>query len=191
MRPIRALYLATTLASGACAQDPTLEITVYDRGGSQRWPLGQDTVRVQIVSGLDDPKGLAGLELGIGGALPRRVFKATDLAGENPPFVVPGEGVATVTVRLVQDGQVVAGGAEEWTLEPEVEWNLDVARVPWPPSEIGVMDLENPECNWFWCHRNWRFPIADEAANYEDEALWVTLYRAHPDECADLCGGWW
>ena len=35
MRPIRALYLATILAAGACAQDPTLEITVDDGGGSQ------------------------------------------------------------------------------------------------------------------------------------------------------------
>ena len=193
MRLKRTLYLATILATGACGlfpQDPTMEITVNDGGGSLWWPPGQDTVRVQIVNGLDDPKGLAGLELSIGGALPKRVFTATDLAGESPLFVVPGAGIATVTARLVQDGQVVAEGTEEWTLEPEVEWRLDVTRAPWPADEIGPMDLENPQCNWFWCHRNWRSPIVEEVANYEHEALWVTLYRVHPDECADLCGGW-
>lgn len=190
------LYLATVFAAGACGlfpQDPTLEITVDEGGGSLWWPPGQDTVRVQIVSGLGDPKGLAGLELGIGGALPARVLTATDLAGENPPFVVPNEGTATVTVRLVQDGQVVAEGTEEWTLEPEVEWGLNVTRAPHPADEgyASLSDLEDPQCSWFWCHRNWRFSIVEDAANYELEALWVSLYRVHPDECVDVCSSWW
>lgn len=199
MRPIRALCLATILAAGACGlspQDPTLEITVYDGGGWAWWPPGQDTVKVEIVNGLDDPRGLAGLELGVGGALPNRVFAATDLAGaadagENPLFGVPDAGIAVVTARLVQDGQVVAEGTEEWTLEPEVEWELVVTRAPWPSSEMADMDPENTECWWWWCHRIWRFPIVEEAANYELEALWVTLYRVYPDECADVCTGWW
>ena len=196
MRLPRRLYLATILAAGACGLfplDPTLEISVDDSEGSEWWPPGQDTVRVQIVNGLDDPKGLAGLELSIGGALPKKLYTATDLAGESPRFVVSDAGIATVTARLVQDGRVVAEGTEEWTLESEVEWTLDVTRAPWPTNEASgsLLDLENPECSWFWCHRNWRFPILEEAANYELEGLWVTLYRVHPDECADLCSGWW
>ena len=191
----RTLYLATILAAGACGlfpQDPTLEITVDDGGGSARWTPGQDTVRVEIVNGLDDPKGLAGLELSVGGALPNRVFTANDLAGENPLFVVPDAGIATVTVRLVQDGQVVAEGTEEWTLEPEVEWELRVTRAPRPVAEgYSLWDLEDPQCSWFWCYSDWRFPIVEDAANYELEALWVSLYRVHPDECEDVCTGWW
>lgn len=86
-----------------------MRIVVESHTYSTRWPPGQDTAVVRIVAGLDDPKGLGGLELRIGGDLPTRTFAA----------------------------------------------------------------------------------IVDEAANYEDEALWVTLYRAHPDECLDDCSGWW
>lgn len=187
MRPTRTLPIVAILAAASCNQDATLKILVESHTYSISW---QDTV-VQIVAGLDDPKGLAGLELRIAGDLPARTFRATDFIGQEPLFVVPDVGNGVITVRLVQDGQIVAEGTEEWALESEVEWDLVVNRAPWPPSEIGVMDLENPECNWFWCHRIWRFPIMEDAANYEHEALWVSLYRVHPDECADVCGGWW
>ena len=192
MRLTRTLPIAAMLAAISCTQDATLEIEVDAHPYSVRWPPGQDSMRVQVVNGLDDPKGLAGLEVSIAGDLPGRVFAATDFIGQEHLFVVPDVGTGVMTVRLVQDGQVVAEGTEEWSLESEVEWTLVVTRGP-RPSDGGYahVDLENPECEWFWCHSNWRFSIVEEAANYEYEALWVTLKRVHPDECEDVCWGFW
>ena len=192
MRPIRTLQIAAILVATSCSQDATLVIEVdHSHPYWVTWPPDQDSVRVQVVNGLDDPKGLAGLELRIAGALPTRTFTAADFAGEAPLFIVPDAGMAVVTVRLVQDGQVVAEGTEEWSLESEVEWTLSVGRAPYSRDNGMSRDLENPECFWFWCHENWRFPVVEEAANYKDEALWVTLFRVHPDECQDDCWGFW
>lgn len=192
MRLSRTLHTAAILAAVACSQDATLEIEVDTRSYRVAWPPGQDSASVQVVSGLDDPKGLAGLEISIAGDLPARVLTATDFIDREHLFVVPDVGTGVMTVRLVQDGRVVAGGTEEWSLESEVEWTLVVTRAP-RPSDGGYapVDLEFPECEWFWCHSNWRFPIAEEAANYEYESLWVTLGRVHPNECEDVCVGFW
>lgn len=189
------LPLVAILAGISCGeQDPTLEIDVF-HGDSYwvTWPPDQDSVRVQVVNDLYDPKGLAGLELRIAGDLPTETLTAADFAApRNPFFIVPDVGTAILTVSLAQDGQVVAGGTEEWSLESEVEWALHVSRAPYCQSNGGFNeDPENPKCLWFWCHRAWRFPIMEEFANYEDEALWVTLFRVHPDECQDVCRGFW
>ena len=74
--------------------------------------------------------------------------------------------------------------AERWGLGSEFAWDLDISRAPCPANEgfHGVEEFENPECHWFWCVFVWRSPVADEAANYEHEALWVVLYREYPDE---------
>jgi len=42
-------------------------------------------------------------------------------------------------------------------------------------------------CSWFCCHDTWRFDIAEDAVNYEGESLWLTVWRVHPGECADVC----
>ena len=138
---------------------------------------------------------LAGLRLFIGGDIfpdldDERGFTATELA-DTLQFGVPDHGTAAVTALVVQDGRVVAEGTREWGLEPEVEWTLYINRgLHSAVSPVGG-DLENPECAWWWCHRVWRFPIVEDAANYEDEALWLYLVRVHPDECQDVCYSWW
>ena len=190
---MRVITLVATVLAAGCnlldpRQDATLLISVDTGGYKAQWPIG-DSTRVTVNTSLDDPKGLAGLQVTIGGQIAGREFTALDFVDQSEPrFTVPDAGVATIATRLVQDGRVVAEGYQSWPLEPDVEWKLRVTRAPYPPSEaLNGIDLENPRCQWFWCFRNWRFPIAGEAANYEDEALWLTLYRVHPDECLDLC----
>jgi len=198
MRLTRLLTVAI-LAAVSCTQDATMQVRVASGEHMARWPPDQDSMKVYVRSRLEDPRGLAGLEFRIAGDLPTRVFTATDFLNSRDSlfsglFVVPDAGTGVVTVRLFQDDRIVAEGTREWPLESEVEWDIHVARGPWAPSEGlgGDKDLENPQCSWFWCYRNWRFPIVDEAANYQDEALWVTVYRVHPDECVDVClGGFW
>lgn len=187
------LVLVTLVVAGGCSllgpgQDATLSVSVPVCCYEEQWPIG-DTTSVTVNTSLDDPRGLAGLEITIGGQIPTRVFTAADFVDHaEPRFTVPDGGVATVFARLIQDGRIVAEGSESWPLEPEVVWRLNVTRAPYPVNEgLNGVDLENPRCQWFWCFRNWRFPIAEEFANYEQEALWVTLYRVHPDECLDVC----
>lgn len=195
MHTTRKLVLAglATLVPGcynpfAVDPDPTLEIWVNAGDHRVQWHRG-DTITVQLVSRLDDPKGLAGLEVVIGGEdMGMRTYTASYFArGEEVKFKVPATGNASVTARIVQDGRTVAQISKQWALGSKIQWTLDVDRSPWP-SGNGIPDnLERPVCQWFWCHEVWRSPIAEGAANYADEALWVTLYRYHPDECADLC----
>ena len=188
-----ATTVAAVAATGSCflfPQEPTLTVEASGADSSWvTWPLGQDTARVLVINGLDDPKGLAGLEIEIGGAVfPERLFTAT--AGLGTQFVVPDGGRAMVTVRLMQDGRAVAEGTVEWDLESEIQWTLVVERAPYHSyngNASGVEPGEDPRCGWFWCHGVWRLPIAEDAANYEDEALWLYLERVHPGECQDVC----
>lgn len=48
------------------------------------------------------------------------------------PFDVPESGTAHVLVRLKRDGEVVAEGIAEWPLAPDVEWEIEVERSPFP-----------------------------------------------------------
>ena len=187
--PLVGTVLAVVACSNPFARDATLELFL-DTNDSWTWFPPAEDERVKPVTGLDDPKGYAGLEIVLAGAVERR-YTAADFADSSKigPFRVPDAGVVTLTARIVQDGQVVAEIGEHWGLESEVAWDLDISRSPYPGSEgfHGVDELESPECFWFWCAFVWRSPITDEAANYEYEALWVVLYREHPDECADVC----
>lgn len=196
---IAAVFLGALaiLATGSCnpfaaKRDPELQLFLDINDSPTRFPPAENG-SVKPVTGLDDPKGYAGLEIVLAGDIERRVFTAGDFAGIDdgtlPAFRVPETGIATVTVRLVEDGRIVAEGSEQWHLESEVYWDFFIARGPYPATEgfHGVDEFESPRCHWFWCWHNWRFPIAEDAANYEHEALWVTLYREHPDECQDVC----
>lgn len=193
------LFAALCVAVPSCsslfeAQDATLLIEVYTRETTMPWPRDGHS-EVTLVNSLDDPRGFAGLELEIVGAGgPRVTFMAADFtdADNERTFRVPDSGEMTVSARLTQEDRVVAEGTGSWTLEPKVEWELTVSRAPVPPSErywytMDDIGKANPPCYWFWCFRIWRFPVTDSAANYEHEALWLTLYRVHPDECADVC----
>ena len=193
MKTIVALAIVAILATGcfnpfAPSRDSILEIFV----GSNpvRVQLSsRDTTMVQLVNGLDDPKGFAGLEIIVSAEdMPTRRYTASHFASvDETKFKVPETGLATVTARIVQDGRIVAEVSERWGLGPELQWDIDVERAPYPANEGFLPDPENPECQWFWCAFIWRSPIAEGAANYEGEALWVVLYRHDPDECLDDC----
>ena len=193
MRMTPAVASLAFLAAGcvnpfAPARDSMLELVVASDPVLVQLSSG-DTARVRLVNGFDDPKGFAGLEVIISGEnMPTRTYGAPNLAGGAVPrFKVPDTGYATVTARIIQGGRVVAEVSERWGLGPELHWDLNVERAPYPVNEGFLPDPENPECQWFWCASIWRSSIAAVAANYEGEALWVTLYRHDPDECLDNC----
>jgi len=186
-----ALVLVVTAVAAGCdllglRPDATLLIQVSVGRGSAQWPLGSSTL-VETNGAVDDQKGFAGLEITTGGAIQQRVFTATDFVDyPGPSFTVLDAGEARAAVRLMQDRRVAAEGTVSWPLEPEVDWELTVDRAPYPPSEaFNGIDLDDPQCSWFWCFRIWRFAIAEEFANYEQEALWLTLYRVSRVQCSD------
>lgn len=193
MRMIPAVAALALLVAG-CAnpfappRDSILEIFVGSK--PVRVQLSsRDTTTVQLVNGLDDPKGFAGLEIVVSAEdMPTRRYTASHFANvDETKFKVPETGFATVTARVVQDGRIVAEISERWGLGPELQWDMQVERAPYPGSEGFLPDPESPECQWFWCAFIWRSAIAEGAANYEGEALWVVLYRHDPDECVDDC----
>ncbi|MYI06929.1 MAG: hypothetical protein F4059_06360 [Gemmatimonadetes bacterium] len=188
-----AITAAATLAAG-CANPlslvsaPTLKLSVYG-GELQMQQYRGDTTRVLTRQGFDDPNGFAGLEVVIAGDnMATYTFTAADFARvQEPEFRVPRNGQAMVTARIVQDGRTVAEVSESWELASRIQWTIDVERTPWPAGNGIPENLDHPECMWFWCHKVWRSAIAEDVANYPDEALWVTLYRYRPGECADVC----
>ncbi|WP_425152556.1 hypothetical protein [Candidatus Palauibacter sp.] len=189
MNTVRWAALAVALATAACGtilgvfRDASLEVTVPSGERQVRWK----DQRLALVNGLDDPKGLAGLEVEVGGrGVDRRVLTAQDLP--SAPFEVPESGVIEIDVRLRLDGRAVSQGRASWDLEPDVEWKADILRAPFPGSPADNITGPNPiECRWWlWC-AVWRFEIDADARNYEDEALWLTIWRVHPGECVDVC----
>ena len=186
-----ALALAV-LATGcwnpfALLSDPTLEIQAYD-GEYLVASSRDDTSRVLIRQRFDDPKGFAGLEIVVDGAGPnRRTYTASSLADGAPPqFRVPASGYITVTARIVQEGRIVAEVSIQWLLKPEIQWTVEVDRARSPLTN-GFTELEKPACRWFGCQAVLGDAIAEDAANYEGEALWMTVFAYHPGECADVC----
>ncbi len=186
-------FAALALLASACFNpfaadpDPTLTIRVGEGTYPARWP--DDTTFVTVNGELDDPRGLAGLEVSVSGDdMPTRTFNASHFAGGDVHFRVPDTGLATIVARIVQDGRIVAEVSERWGLGPKIQWDIDVDRAPYPQNEGFPQDLDHPtRCQWFWCAFIWRSPIAEGAANYEGEALWVVLYRHDPDVCLDDC----
>ena len=197
MRSRAALIAAICVAVHSCSnlletQDATLLIQVNSSEQRLPWPPDDGNREVTLVNALDDSRGLAGFVLEIGSVDPRMTFTAPDFADGVREFRVPDAGEMRFAARLVQDDRVVAEGSGVWTLEPNVEWRLRVNRAPFPPDQalgftLNDINKRNPPCGWWWCWRNWRFPITDDAANYEYEALWLSLHRIHPDECVDVC----
>lgn len=181
------MLLATACNPFAVDPDPTLEIRAYE-GEHLVTPWRNDTTKVLVRQRFDDPNGFAGLEIVlVGDYLPTRTYTASSLAG-NPKleFKVPDTGVITVTARIVQDNRAVAEVSGQWGLRPKIQWAVEVDRAPFPMGN-GATDLQKPVCRWFWCKFVWGDAIAEDAANYPDEALWVTVFGYHPGECGDVC----
>ena len=139
---------------------------------------------------LNDPKGLAGLEVRVyWQGSDTLMFTATDLP--SPSFEVPNDGSIWVEARLQQDGETVSEGRANWYLDPGAKWTVYVNRVKAPMTSGPHPDLlagPNPiPCGWWWCHQLWRFELREDVRNRPLEALWLVVYRWHPDECADIC----
>ncbi len=170
----------TEESGGAC-----LEVTV---------PLGVRTIsfegdRLTLRNSIIDPVGLAGLEVAV-----RWDADTVTLGSNHLPsgcFAVPESGLVFVDVTLSQTGELVSQGTASWGLLPNSEWEVAVDRAP-SAMDAGIdprwPDEPNPKaCSWFWCHGVWEFKIRPDARHYEEEALWLTIWRVVPGECADVC----
>ena len=148
-------------------------------------------LRLVALSDLADPKGLAGIEAAvvIEGTVwpdgPEMLFTAADLA--DTAAGMPGLGLVdhyptrlAVDVRLHQGR--VAQGRVEWEIKQMSLWELWIERSLYPEGDS--TDLESPQCPTSGgppsgeCRGIWRFPVAEDVANVEDEALWLVLWRA-------------
>ena len=110
-----------------------------------------------------DSADLAGLQIGVHG----RTFGPEDflVARDYEVRVKVGRaGLVTVFAKLVHEGSVVADGFASWMLEPETLWSLSFARGP----ESGLC----PER----CIGHVLIPIAEAAARYPGEQLWLMWY---------------
>lgn len=95
------------------------------------------TVGTGRSNGLDDPNGLAGLEVEVetgGRAVARRVFNAEDLPSAR--FEVPESGAIEIGLRLRLEGRVVSMGRARWDLEPDVEWEAEIERASFPLNAL-------------------------------------------------------
>ena len=158
----------------------TMQVTTASAvgGGQRSW---RDTV-IHLINGTDNPKGLAGLEIVIhGDGIEPRTYAAADLPSN--AFRVPEHGVVNVNVRLRQDGRLVAEGRAAWELEPDVKWEVEFDRAPVVIRYRESMGPNPSECGRNWCHSLWRFVIDEDAQNYEDESLWLSIFALRPDEC--------
>ena len=175
--------LALSLACAACdllteTRVATLELTI------------PSTSREEWHTATDDPNGLAGLKIQLSGTV-----SDSFVANEFPvaPFSVPLSGTIHIAVSLHQGSEPVAHREVDWTLRSDAtRWELQVSRTPSPRNAmVDGADLENrnpdPRCGWFWCHRVWRVEIDEDARNYDDEALWLVLWKFDDDSCADIC----
>ena len=174
MTTVRWAALTIALTTVACST-----ILVVFRGASLMVtaPSGEARIMwknqsVVLLNGLDDPNGLAGLEVEIGGhGIDRRVLTAKDLPSAR--FGVPESGTIQVAVGLRRDGRVVAEGRATWDLEADVEWWAEVRRAPYPLGAVADnITGPNPiSCNWFWCHSVWRFEIDMDSYRVEKRAI--------------------
>lgn len=191
MKPGNALLLvAVALLPGSCGiADPPLVATMSVKpglmAGEYRLPDGEVFV---ARPGLSDPRGLAGLEINV---YWRRadtlMFGSSDLP--SPSFEVPGDGPIWVEAQLRQNDDIVSEGRANWYLDPGAEWTVYVNRLPVPvDSQPQALTGPNPiGCAWRWCHLLWRFELREDVRTHPREALWLLVYREHPDECRHIC----
>ncbi|MXY32260.1 MAG: hypothetical protein F4059_09705 [Gemmatimonadetes bacterium] len=185
-----ALAPVSVSCSTIFGSSPSRTVTVpSDSRATFDWPTGSDTI-IRLDNSLDDPTDMAGIEVEITGIGQSVTLDARDFKAGVERFGVPSSGRINVTVQLRQHDDIVAQGATSWVLEPEVEWEVELERSPYPIGAFideAEINEPRPRCGWWWCHGVWRFDIRADAVNYAGEALWLTVWRVHPDECADLC----
>lgn len=141
---------------------------------------GPDGEVVQLNNSLDDPRGLAALEIEVFGIGSHRTYRAVDLDSARSSRV---SGKANFVATLLDaDRNVVAQTAGSWVLEPRVEWVLRVTRAVVDASR-GNGGPENPECGPFGCQQVWGDSIRKDARNYPSEVFWATLFRYGRDDC--------
>ncbi len=194
MKATVAFLVLAVFPSCSIGESDSASLEVQVRQGTSSgvlWPgrLGQF---LTIDNSLYDPADMAGIEAEITGIGQRVVFDAEDFKAGIPPFGVPDSGWMNIVTHLRQDGEIVAQGVSRWRLEPKVRWRAEYERRP-DPSDSGplVRPRGGPDegqiCGVTWCYSAWRFEIREDARNYDVEALWLTLWRVHPDECLDVC----
>ncbi len=184
----RILPAATVFLAVAChaSQATQLEISAganyADAVFEMEWPPDSGET-VTVNQSLRDPVGLAGIEINIRiPSEPPVKLTASDFRGRlNNTFggiQVPGEGMASVVVKLYQGAELVAEGHTSWLLETGIEqWSLAIERMP---VAFGVRLREGdsaPRCHFPWCYQIERIEIDEIARNYPDEALWLVLDR--------------
>ena len=195
---MRTLSLLALLALAGCRDavvpepsPPTSTLTVTaDRFKADQhpreWPRDSGNF-VVINNSLDDEAGLAGLEVEItdvaDGIARTHRFDASDIEEGVPPYEVPESGTVNALVRLTWHGKVVATGVTEWPLEPEIRWEVEFQRSPypqgvdiWPWPDEDLFTGAEYDCSWRWCDHLWRFDISDDALNYPGESLWLRLW---------------
>ena len=191
-----AALTAATLTMAACSlttpepEEATLHFVIDHFEGEM---LSWDDELVEVHQSLDDPVGLAGVEIEVSGIGQTRTFSSADfrldffgsMATEH--IDVPVSGEVRVVVRVRQGDEVVVEGAASWDLEPNIEWWMLISRAQYPPNDWGIgiaYDKENIGCiEYLGCWRRWRFPIRTDATNHEGEALWLNVLRPEFQEC--------
>lgn len=171
------LALCIGLVSCEAGRNSTMKVAVYANNTRDLHPSFPDSVVVGNNS-LVDSAGLAGLEVSVMG----RTFTAADLefgSSARTLWDVDESGQVHVSLRLMQQGQVVAGGATSWSLRPNTEWLLVVSRGIVPAQRgdsYTIDDVTNPTCESLaipHCDGVLRMRIEDSAANFLEEAIWL------------------
>jgi len=171
------LALCIGLASCDAGYHSTMEVAVSANNSRDLHPSFSDSVVVGNNS-LVDSAGLAGLEVSVMG----RTFTAADLefgSSTRTLWDVDESGQVQVSLRLLQKGQVVAGGATSWSLRPNTEWLLVISRGIVPAQRgdnYTIDDVTNPTCESLaipYCDGVLRMRIEDSAAKFLEEAIWL------------------
>lgn len=183
------LVLLACMSGAACGildpNTPTLAVSVNDDDAM----FTREEEWVTLYNSLTDPNGLAGIEVHVNGIGSSRSFTAADLPSD--PFDVPESGIAQVLVRLTQDGGIVAEGTAQFPLAPDVRWEIEVERSPYPVATGIDFDYATQPnlvgCTGSGVERSGGSTSARTPATYEAERLWLTIWVSTPGECTGSC----
>lgn len=146
---------------------------------------------------VQDPTDLAGVRVEVTGAVPTQVYTASDFMGsQTEPIPLPDTGRVTAAVQVGQSGETVAQGSVSWYLRgPGWTWRLSITRdlraSRLYPEPDDCNETECPENTRFvcaispYCRGTWRFAVREDAARFEGDSLWLTLYGVPHDPCPE------